>query len=95
MTIKPLFDRVVLLPEKQESTSNGIFLGSEQKDQPLIGKVLYVGTGNKESDGKFSEMFVKKGDRVLYSKYSGQVTELNQKQVVIIRQTDILAIIEE
>ncbi len=95
MTIKPLFDRVVLVPEKQETTSSGIFLGSHEQDLPLIGKVLCVGDGNGYASDKKCEMLVKKGDRVLYGKYSGLTTELNNKQVVIVRQTDILAILED
>ncbi len=95
MKIKPLFDRVVLEEEKEETSKSGIFLGNANSDAPKIGRVLYVGEGNENSDGNKSKMYVCAGDRVLYNKYAAADTVIDDKHVLIIRQTDILAIIEK
>lgn len=94
MKIKPLFDRVVVEEENTSTTKSGIYLGNSGGDNPKIGKVLYVGDGNENQDGKKSTMYVKPGDKVLYGKFAGVDAVIDKKQVFIIRQTDILAIID-
>lgn len=95
MNIKPLFDRIVL---KQiilnKTTSSGLVLSENSQEKPLIGEVIEVGDGIIAEDNK-QVMVVKKGDKVLFSKYAGTPFKLDQKEFIIIRQSDILAIIEE
>lgn len=95
MNLEPLFDRVVIspLPQKQ-TTSSGLILPESSSERPLLGKVICVGPGN-EIDGKLTKMHIKKGDTVLYSKYGGIEFKLEGENQLIIRQTDILAIIKE
>ena len=94
MKLKPLFDRVIVQEEKEETTSSGIFIGKSNNNNVLIGKVLYVGQGNENQDGKFSKMFVNVGDRIIFNKFTAADATISGKQVLILRQTDILAIIE-
>lgn len=94
MTIKPLFDKVVIKAiEASERTPSGIVLPSAAKERPQLATVLAVGPGG-ELDGKQVKMVVKEGDTVLYSKYSGSEFKLDGEEVVIVRQSDILAIVE-
>ena len=94
MKITPLFDRVLLLPEEaDEITKGGIILPSASKEKSQFAKVVAVGKGG-ELDGKKENMQVKVGDRVLYSKYSGSEIELEEKKYIILRQADILAVID-
>lgn len=94
MKIKPLFDRVIVEITKQDVSASGIFIGTSSQDKPLLGKVLYVGEGLKNQDGHLEPMLVNVGNTVLFSKFSGVDTILDNKTVYILRQTDILAIIE-
>ena len=94
MTIKPLFDKVVIKAiEASERTASGIVLPGAAKERPQLATVLAVGPGG-ELDGKEVKMVVKNGDTVLYSKYSGSEFKLDGEEVVIVRQSDILAIVE-
>ncbi len=94
MTIKPLFDKVVIKAiEASERTASGIVLPGAAKERPQLATVLAVGPGG-ELDGKEIKMVVKEGDTVLYSKYSGSEFKLDGEEVVIVRQSDILAIVE-
>ena len=94
MGIKPLFDRVVLLPEEAEKeTKGGILLPTATQEKSQFAKVVAVGKGG-ELDGKKIDMQVKVGDKVLFSKYAGTEITLNDKKYVVVRQTDILAIVE-
>lgn len=91
MTIKPLSDRVLIEPAKaEEVTSGGIIIPDSAKEKPLKGKVKAVGTGTKDE-----EMVVKAGDTVLYGKYAGTEIEVNGEKLLMMRQSDILAIINE
>lgn len=93
MKITPLFDRVVLKEEKQpqnQTSTSGLVLPETNQEKPLIAKVIAIGDG-KTADGEKVSMQVAVGDMVLYSKYSGFVFKLNGEEVVIIRQSDILA----
>ncbi len=94
MKITPLFDRVLLLPEEaEEVTKGGIFLPSASKEKSQFARVVAVGKGG-EIDGKMQEMQVKEGDRVLFSKYAGSEIELDGKKYIILRQADILALLD-
>ena len=94
MKIKPIFDRVVLLPKEAESkTASGIFLPSASLEKSQIGKVVAVGEGGLV-DGNKVEMQVKAGQEVLFAKYSGTEFDLEGKKYVIVKQNDILAILE-
>lgn len=94
MNIKPLFDRVVLLPLENESeTKGGIFLPKAAQENSQIAKVVAVGSG-ENFDGKNIGMQVKVDDKVLYGKYSGSEVIIDDVKYVVIRQTDILAILD-
>ena len=94
MTIKPFTDHVVVkLTEIEETTSSGIILASSAKEKPQIAEVIAVGPGGMV-DGKQVEMNVNVGDKVITSKYSGTEVKLDKEEYIIIRQNDILAVVE-
>ncbi|MDR2090200.1 MAG: co-chaperone GroES [Clostridiales bacterium] len=94
MTIKPLFDKVVIKAvETVEKSAGGIVLPGSAQEKPQIAEVIAVGPGGL-IDGKDIVMQVKVGDKILYGKYSGSEFKLDGKEVVIIRQSDILAVIQ-
>lgn len=94
MTIKPLDDRVVLKSaEKEETTASGIVLPGAAKEKPQYAKVVEVGPGGFV-DGNEVKMQVKVGDKVIYSKYAGTEVKIDNEELIIVRQSDILAIIE-
>ena len=94
MTIKPLFDReVVEQIDNEETTKSGIVLLAKDQEKPQMAKVLAVGPGGVV-DGKEVVMNVKVGDKVLCSKYAGSEFKIDGKEVTILRQSDILAIVE-
>lgn len=94
MTIKPLADRVVVkLTEAEETTSGGIILAASAQEKPQVAEVLAVGPGGVV-DGKEVEMYVKVGDKVITSKYAGTEVKLGSDEYTIVRQSDILAIVE-
>lgn len=94
MNIKPLGDRIVVkVLEKQETTKSGIVLPDTAKEKPQEGEVLAVGSGEMV-DGKRIPLEVKVGDRVIYSKYAGTEIKMDDQEYLILRQNDILAIIE-
>ena len=95
MTIKPLADRVVVKPvEPQETTKGGIILTASAKEKPSIAEVVEVGPGGLV-DGKEVVMTVKKGDKVITSKYSGTEVKLDGVEYSVVRQSDILAVVED
>ena len=95
MKIKPLADRVVIKTvEAEETTKSGIILAGSAKEKPQVAQVLAVGPGGTV-DGKEVEMIVKVGDKVLTSKYSGTEVKVDGEECTIVRQSDILAIVEE
>ena len=95
MNLKPLADRLVVEPLEQEDvTAGGIFLPETAKEKPQQGKVIAAGPGRLDEDGKRIAMEVKVGDRVLYAKYSGTEIKLDGKKVLILKETDILAVVE-
>ena len=95
MQIKPLADRVVIKTvEAEETTKSGIILAGSAKEKPQVAVVLAVGPGGMV-DGKEVEMLVKVGDKVITSKYSGTEVKVDGEECTIVRQSDILAIVEE
>ena len=94
MTIKPLADRVVIkMEEAQETTKSGIVLAGSAKEKPQITSVVAVGPGGLV-DGKETSMYVKVGDKVITSKYAGTEVKFDDEEYTILRQSDILAIVE-
>lgn len=94
MNIKPLGDRVVIKNvEAEETTRSGIVLPGSAKEKPQMAEVLAVGPGGNV-DGKEVTMQVKVGDKVIYSKYAGNEIKLDGKEMIIVRQSDILGIVE-
>ncbi len=94
MTIKPLADRVVIkMVEAEETTKSGIILAGSAKEKPQVAEVVAVGPGGNV-DGKEITMYLKTGDKVITSKYSGTEVKLDGEEYTIVRQSDILAIVE-
>ena len=92
--IKPLGDRVLIkMKEAEETTKSGIILTTGSKEKPQIAEVVEVGPGEKV-DGKIQEMYVKKGDNVYVSKYAGTEVKYEGQDYIIVKQDDILAIID-
>ncbi|MGB5924723.1 MAG: co-chaperone GroES [Dehalococcoidia bacterium] len=90
--IEPLGDRVVIKPTPQEEVSKGgIVLPDTAKEKPQEGKIIAVGPGRLTEEGKRIAMDVKKGDKVIYSKYAGTEFKLNGEELIIMREGDILA----
>ncbi len=90
MKLKPLADRVIIAPTAaEEVTASGIIIPDSAKEKPLRGTVLAVGNGTKDE-----EMVLKEGDKVLYGKYAGTEIDVDGEKLLIMRQTDILAICE-
>lgn len=93
MKIKPILDRVVLLPKKGEEKKGGILIPSVAQEKSQVATVMAVGDG-MTADGKEVKMLIKPGDTVLFSKYVGVEVESDGKTYVIVRQADILAVID-
>ena len=95
MKLKPLGNRVVIEPlEQEEITAGGIVLPETAKEKPQQGNVLAVGPGSRDEDGKHVQMDVKVGDKVLYAKYAGTEFKVEGKKLLILRESDLLAIVE-
>ena len=95
MNLKPLGDRVVVKPsELEEVTSSGIFLPETAKEKPQQGKVIATGPGARKENGERIAMDVKVGDTVLYAKYAGTSIKLDGEEYLILKESDILAIVE-
>ncbi len=94
MKIKPLSDRIVIKPSPaEEKTKGGIILPDTAKEKPVIGEVVAVGPGRKSDDGKIVPMELKVGDKVLYGKYSGTEVTIDGQEYLIMRESDIFAIV--
>ena len=94
MTIKPMFDKVVIKTiESNETTASGIVLPGAAKEKPQLASVIAVGPGG-QVDGNEVEMQVSVGQTILYSKYAGSEFKIDGEEVVIVKQSDILAIVE-
>ena len=95
LSLKPLGDRLVVEPiEQEEVTAGGIVLPETAKEKPQQGKVLAAGPGARDDEGKRIAMDVKAGDKVLYAKYSGTEFKMDGKKLLILRESDLLAIID-
>lgn len=95
MQLKPLGSRVVIEPSEQEEvTAGGIVLPETAKEKPQKGIILAIGPGERDDDGKRIQMDVKVGDTVLYAKYAGTEIKVEGKKLLILKESDILAIVE-
>jgi chaperonin GroES len=93
--LKPLGSRVVIEPVEQDDvTAGGIVLPETAKEKPQKGKILSVGPGDRDEDGKYIKMDVKAGDIILFAKYSGTEIKVDGKKLLILRESDLLAIVE-
>ena len=96
MKLKPLGNRVVIEPtEQEEITAGGIVLPETAKEKPQKGKILSVGPGERDEQGKYIPMDVKEGDNVLFAKYAGTEIKVEGKKLLIMKENDILAIVTE
>ena len=96
MSIRPLHDRVVVKRiETQEQIRGGIIIPDTAKEKPQEAEVIAVGPGKINDDGKRSPMDVKKGDRILFGKYSGSEIKIDNEELVIVREDEILAVLEK
>ena len=95
MALKPLADRIVVRPlDPQEKTKSGLVLPDTAKEKPQEGKVLAVGSGRLLDDGTVKNLEIKNGDRVLYGKYSGTEVTLEGQDYLILREEDVLAVVQ-
>jgi len=95
MSIRPLYDRIVVKRiEEQETTRSGIFIPDSAKEKPQEGEVVAVGHGKMLESGQLMALDVKVGDRVLFGKYSGTETKLIGTEYIIMREDDVLGILE-
>ena len=95
LNLKPLADRVVVEPsERDVVTASGIYVPDTAKEKPQDGKVVAAGPGRRDESGKRIEMDVQEGDRVLYAKYAGTEVKLQDKKYLILKETDILAVLQ-
>jgi chaperonin GroES len=95
LKLKPLADRLVVKPlEEEEVTPSGIVLPETAKEKPQKGEVLAVGPGARDDSGKRIEMEVKVGDKVLFAKYAGTEVKIDGEKLLILRESDVLAVLE-
>jgi chaperonin GroES len=95
MKIRPLQDRIIVKRlEEEETTKGGIIIPDSAKEKPQEGKVISVGKGKIGDDGKLQKLDVKKGDKVLFSKYSGTEINIEGEEHLIIREDDVLGVVE-
>lgn len=95
MNLRPLHDRIVVQRVPEESkTSGGLFIPDSAKEKPARGKVVAVGAGKRDADGKRIELDVKKGDEVLFGKYAGTELKLEGEEHIVLREEEVLAVIE-
>jgi chaperonin GroES len=95
LNLKPLGSRIVVEPIEQEDvTASGIVLPETAKEKPQKGNILSTGPGDRDEDGKRIPMDVKVGDVILYAKYSGTEIKMDQKKLLILKESDVLAIVE-
>ncbi|MBN1684607.1 MAG: co-chaperone GroES [Gammaproteobacteria bacterium] len=94
MRLRPLHDRILIKRIEEEVTKGGIVIPDNAKEKPIRGKVIAVGTGKILDDGKKLPLTIKVGDIVLFGKYSGTDVKLEDEELVVMREEDILGIIE-
>lgn len=95
MSIRPLHDRILVKRlEEEEKTAGGLYIPDTAKEKPIQGKVIAVGAGKRDKEGKAIPVGVKAGEKVLFSKYSGTEVKIEGEEHLIMREDDILAVIE-
>ncbi len=95
MKVKPLHDRILVRRiEEEDKTKGGLIIPDTAKEKPMEGKVIAVGKGRVNEDGKLRPLDVHKSDRILFSKYAGTEIQLNGEEHLIIREDDVLAVLE-
>ena len=95
LKLRPLGDRVVVEPlEQEEQTASGLYIPETAKEKPQKGTVLAVGAGRRDEDGKRIPMDVEKGQTILFAKYGGTEVKIDNKKLLILKEGDILAILE-
>ena len=95
MNIRPLHDRVLVKPlDAEEKTAGGIIIPDTAKEKPVEGKIIAAGPGLRGDDGTLHELDVKKGDRILYGKWSGTEVKLDGDELLIMKESDIMGIIQ-
>lgn len=93
--LKPLGDRLVVMPQEQEATTaSGLVLPETAKEKPQQGEVMAAGPGRRDDDGKRIKLDVKVGDTVLYAKYSGTEVKIDGDKLLIMKESDVLAIVK-
>jgi chaperonin GroES len=95
MKIKPLQDRILVKRIEEEETEGGIIIPDTAKEKPIEGKVVAVGKGKVSEDGKVMPLDVKKGDRILFGKYAGTEVKIEGEEHLIMREDDVLGVIEK
>lgn len=96
VNIKPLGDRLIVHPiEQEDQTAGGILLPETAKEKPQQGEVLAVGEGRRDDDGERIPMDVKQGDKILFAKYAGTEVKLGEQSVLIMKESDVLGVIQE
>ncbi len=95
MKLRPLHDRVLVRRvDEDEKTSSGIIIPDTAKEKPMEGKVMSVGPGARGDDGKIHPLDVKKGDRILFGKWSGTEVKMDDEELLIMKESDIMGVIE-
>ena len=95
MKLRPLHDRVLVEPlEAEEKTAGGIIIPDTAKEKPMEGKIVAAGNGARSEDGKITALDVKAGDRILYGKWSGTEVKVDGQDLLIMKESDIMGIIE-
>ena len=95
MTLKPLGDRVLVKPApKEEKTASGLYISSGAQEKPQRGEVIAVGEGARKDSGELIPMSIKAGDRILFGKWSGTEVKVNGEELLIMKESDVMGIIE-
>ena len=96
MKIRPLYDRIVVkrIEDSTEKTASGLFIPDSTKEKPQEGEVIAVGAGKRNEDGKLIPLDVKAGDRILFGKYSGSDIKLDGNEYLIMREDEVLGVLE-
>ena len=94
MEFKPLHDRVLVDPIEETTTSGGIIIPETAKEKPLRGKIVAVGSGTKNNEGKVIPLDVKVGDTILFAQWAGNQVKLNDKDLMVMKESDIIGIIK-
>ena len=95
MTFRPLHDRVLVEPlDAEEKTAGGIIIPDTAKEKPMEGKIVAVGKGSRNDEGKIAALDVKKGDRILYGKWSGTEVKVDGDDYLIMKESDVMGVIE-